>query len=69
MGLLEDEFDDLKALFIMFDFDQGCSANLGLLNDGIVQDGVVSLKEACGMLRCVGFGHHEQQVQGGGGGR
>ena len=22
------------------------------------QDGVVSLKEACGMLRCVGFGHH-----------
>ena len=24
----------------------------------LLQDGVVSLKEACGMLRCVGFGHH-----------
>lgn len=48
LGYLEDEYEDLKALFQMFDFDQ---------------DGVVSLKEACGMLRCVGFGHHEEVIR------
>ena len=63
LGFNEDDFDDMKALFLvrtnkykraktfyllqLFDFDQ---------------DGVVSMKEAMGMLRCVGFRADEEQV-------
>merc|ERR1719431_140362 len=48
LGFHEDDFDDLKALFMLFDFDQ---------------DGVVSMKEAMGMLRCVGFRADEEQIK------
>ena len=47
LGLQEDDYDDLKALFQMFDYDQ---------------DGVVSMKEGMGMLRCVGFPVDEPNV-------
>ena len=47
LGLQEDDYDDLKALFELFDYDQ---------------DGVVSMKEGMGMLRCVGFPVDEPNV-------
>ena len=47
LGLQEDDYDDLKALFELFDYDQ---------------DGVVSMKEGMGMLSCVGFPVDEPNV-------
>merc|ERR1711915_988030 len=48
LGFDEDEYGDMKALFMLFDYDQ---------------DGVVSLKEAMGMLRCFGFRADEEQIK------
>ena len=47
LGLQEDDYDDLKALFELFDYDQ---------------DGVVSMKEGMGMLRCLGLPTDEANV-------
>ncbi|XP_023340239.1 calmodulin [Eurytemora carolleeae] len=48
LGIAEDEFEDLQSLFQLFDHDM---------------DGVLSIREACRMLNCLGFPSKEEQIK------
>ena len=48
LGFQDDDYEDIKALFELFDYDQ---------------DGVVSMKEGQAMLRCLGVATDEENME------
>ena len=65
LGFQEDDYDDLKALFMVLTRRQTqCKPDLSpvLQLFDYDQDGVVSMKEGMGMLRCLGLPTDEANV-------